>query len=180
MYDHTIEKLPFTNLKFHWKKIGLTGKKIINNNLKTLNELLEENGHINETNMILKMDIEGSEWNMFNEISEDILLKFKYILVEFHFRNEFIPIYLNVFKKLNKAHQIFHLHCNNCCPMINFDTYPICSALEVSYIIKSNNTFIKNSDYFPVKNIDFQNIPNQLDVNLFLNIFSFDNFFINK
>ena len=28
MYDHTIEKLPFTNQKFHWKKIGLTEKKV--------------------------------------------------------------------------------------------------------------------------------------------------------
>ena len=27
MYDHTIEKLPFSNLKFHWKKIGLTEQK---------------------------------------------------------------------------------------------------------------------------------------------------------
>ena len=24
MYDHTIEKLPFSNLKFHWKKVGIT------------------------------------------------------------------------------------------------------------------------------------------------------------
>ena len=26
MYDHTIEKLPFSNPKFHWKKIGITEK----------------------------------------------------------------------------------------------------------------------------------------------------------
>jgi hypothetical protein len=28
MYDHTINKLPFENSKFHWKKIGLCGKKL--------------------------------------------------------------------------------------------------------------------------------------------------------
>lgn len=39
MYDHTINKLPFENPKFHWKKIGLTGRKIKNHNLKTLREL---------------------------------------------------------------------------------------------------------------------------------------------
>lgn len=39
MYDHTINKLPFENPKFHWKKIGLTGRRIKNHNMKTLREL---------------------------------------------------------------------------------------------------------------------------------------------
>ena len=179
MYDHTIEKLPFSNLKFHWKKVGITDQKGIKNNMKTLSELIKDNGHINENNIILKMDIEGSEWDIFNNIREDILLQFKYILVEFHFRDEFKSIYSKVFKKLNKSHQIFHLHCNNCCPIINFDGYMICSALEVSYIIKANNTFIPNLDSFPVKNIDYVNVKEQLDINFFLNMYSIDNLFIN-
>ena len=36
--------------------------------MKTLSELIQDNGHINENNIILKMDIEGSEWNIFNNI----------------------------------------------------------------------------------------------------------------
>ena len=28
MYDHIINKLPFENSKFHWKKLGLCGKNI--------------------------------------------------------------------------------------------------------------------------------------------------------
>ena len=69
MYDHTINKLPFYNDKFHWKKIGLTGKKEDKNNMKTIEELLKENGHTNEKNMILKIDIEGEEWNIFSDIT---------------------------------------------------------------------------------------------------------------
>ena len=68
MYDHTIEGLPFENTKFHWKKIGLSYKKGENNNTKTINEIIEENGHTNEKCMILKLDIEGGEWNILNEI----------------------------------------------------------------------------------------------------------------
>ena len=56
MYDHTINSLPFQNYKFHWKKIGLCGKLSKRTDLKPLEELLKENGHINENNMILKMD----------------------------------------------------------------------------------------------------------------------------
>ena len=113
MYDHTIKNLPFQNKRFHWKKIGLIGKKINNNEMKTLEELIIENGHLNENNMILKMDIENSEWNVFEEINDKILKQFKYIVGEFHFSKKYESIYSSVFKKLNKTHQIFHLHCNN-------------------------------------------------------------------
>jgi hypothetical protein len=135
MYDHTIQALPFTNPKFHWKKIGVTYKKENNTNMKTFNEILEENGHTNEKDMILKIDIEGGEWSILKEINKEILLQFKYIVIEFHFANKDISLYQEVFQKLNQTHQIFHLHCNNCCPIINIDGYNFCSALEVSYII---------------------------------------------
>ena len=51
MYDHTINKLSFENSKFHWKKIGLSGRNI-NDNMKTLPDLIEENGHSNEKNKV--------------------------------------------------------------------------------------------------------------------------------
>ena len=84
MYDHTIKRLPYENKRFHWKKIGLTDK-IGKENMKTLSELIKENRHTDEKNMILKIDIEGEEWNIFNNISIEILTQFKYILAEFHF-----------------------------------------------------------------------------------------------
>ena len=177
MYDHTIEKLPFTNKKFHWKKIGLTEKKVKFGNMNTFEELIKENGHINEKNMILKMDIEGAEWNIFNELKEELILQFKYILVEFHFKEKYKSIYLDVFKKINKTHQIFHLHCNNLGTLIYYDGYIICSAIEVSFIIKEKETLIKSSDLFPVKNIDFKNNKTAEDFDNLLNFYQIDNIF---
>ena len=168
MFDHTIEALPFTNPKFHWNKIGITYKKGENNNTKTLNEILEGNGHTKEKDMILKLDIEGCEWNILNEMNPDVLIQFKYIVIEFHFEDVSASKYQEVFKKLNQTHQIFHLHCNNCCPIINFDGYNLCSSLEISFLIREKNTFIDYSGYFPVKNLDFKNIENMEDINLFL------------
>jgi len=175
MYDHTIEKLPFQNSKFHWKKIGLTEKKGIHNNMKTLDELIKENGHENEKNMILKLDIEGSEWNVLYYINKEILMHFKYIIIEFHFEKLFKSLFLKVLNKLNKTHQIFHLHCNNLGSLINIDEYNICSSLEVSYIIKENYSFLKTHEFYPVKNIDFKNNASLDDYNNFLNIYQIDN-----
>ena len=81
MYDHTIKSLPYNNSKFHWKKIGLSGNKNKNNKLKPLKDLMMENGHLNEKNMILKIDVEYSEWEALHGISEAILNQFKYILL---------------------------------------------------------------------------------------------------
>ena len=175
MYDHTIKRLPYENKRFHWKKIGLTDKIGKENNMKTLSELIKENRHTDEKNMILKIDIEGEEWNIFNNISIEILTQFKYILAEFHFNYNNAKNYLKVLSKLNISHQIFHLHCNNGGSLIYFDGNIICSALEISYIIKENNTFVNNRDFFPIKNIDYKNGDNRPDFNLFLNMYQIDN-----
>jgi hypothetical protein len=63
MYDHTIDSIPSNDTKLHWKKIGLGTKNSNKKNLKSLEELLLDNGHINEKNMILKIDIEHNEWD---------------------------------------------------------------------------------------------------------------------
>ena len=174
MHDHTIQNISEYNPKLHWKKIGLTGKKGINENLKTLKELLKENGHILEKDMILKMDIEGSEWDSFLYMSFNILRQFKYIVVEFHFFDNYKSIYSKVFKKLNKTHQIFHLHCNNCGQIINFDEYNICNLLEISFVIREENIFVKSTEKYPLKDIDYKNCNSSKDINQYLNIFNFN------
>ena len=79
MYDHTINSLPYNNPKFHWSKIGIYGNNNRAKNLKTLEELIKENGHISVKNMILKIDVEGWEWDSLNELNEYNLRQFKYI-----------------------------------------------------------------------------------------------------
>lgn len=154
MYDHTINSLPYNNTKFHWKKIGITHKNKENNFLKSLEELIIENGHSSEQNMILKMDVDYAEWESLKDLSSKIIRQFKYILIEFHFRNETL-LYYNVLKKFYKTHQSFYLRCNNKYNIVNFGNNRICKALEVSYIIKKDYEFTKDSSIYPIKELDF-------------------------
>ena len=48
MYDHTINKLPYENEKFHWKKIGIGCKSDKSRKFKTLSDMIKNNGHLNE------------------------------------------------------------------------------------------------------------------------------------
>ena len=173
MYDHTIEDLPFKNSRFHLKKIGLKGTitNNTNNKLKTLSELLKENGHSQENNMILKLDIESYEWDVFKYLSLNILNHFKFIVGEFHFSNKNLLNYYNILKRLQMTHQIFHLHCNNCGKIIDLEGYKICEFLEISFVLKNDYQFTKFTDKFPVKGIDYKNCPKRIEISSILNFF---------
>ena len=96
MYDHTINHLPYENPKFHRKKIGLFGKNTKNKDLRHLEDLIKENGHDNEHDMILKMDIEHWEWESIIDLKEDALNKFKYIEIEYKMFFDILYIILDL------------------------------------------------------------------------------------
>ena len=177
MYDHTINSLPYNNSKFHWKKIGISGKNQTNKKLKNLEELIIENGHSLENNMILKIDVEHSEWNSLKDISNNILNKFKYIAIEFHFinKNE-AKLYYEVLKKIQKSHQAFYLRCHGRTKIINFGNNRICNFLEVSYIIKKGNKFLKDESIYPIFEFDFTgpklHVKSEMNLNI-LKLFDF-------
>lgn len=165
MYDHTIDKLPYENNKFHWKKIGLGSSSIKKDNIQTLEEMLRENGHLHEKNMILKIDIEYNEWNSLNEISEKILCKFKYILVEFHFFKNELKLYYDVLKKLHKTHQPFYIHCGTRLTILGNNR--ICDNIEVSYIIRTGNTFTTDKTTYPIPEFEFCHYNFDFNINIF-------------
>ena len=62
--------------------------------------------------MILKSDIEGSEYEVMDQIlkySERIEM----LIFEFHWLNKFESDFLNSVKKLQKNFEIIHIHGNN-------------------------------------------------------------------
>ena len=160
MYNHTINSLPYNHTKFHWSKIGIAGKNESNSLLKTLDQLIIENGHTKEFNMILKIDVEHWEWCSLKDLPENILKQFKYIAIEFHFYNEKNEkLYFEVLKKLSKYHQAFYVRCHFRDLIITFGNNRICKALEVSYVLKEGNDFSKDDSIYP--NFEFEyHLPN--------------------
>ena len=172
MYDHTIEKLPKERSQFHWKKIGIGGNSERAYNIQTLLDMMKENGHLNEKNMILKIDAEGAEWNALNDIPEDVLSQFKYLLLELHFFKNNQTLYYDVLKKLYKTHQVFYIHCCPYLGIITFGNNRICKGIEVSYIIRKGNNFIDDKTDYPIKKFHYGR-----NINFNVNILKlFDNY----
>ena len=108
-----------------------------------------------------------------NSLNDENLNQFKYIAIEYHFDDEKNIqdkyLYHNVLKKISKTHQPFYVRCNgNRGHVVNFGNNRICHIMEVSYIIRKGNRFIKDDTIYPIYD-KFEYIQpqlNKLEVNL--------------
>lgn len=107
---------------------------------------------------ILKLDIEKSEYEVINTINEEILKKFKILIIEFHGlemigEEGFYQNLLSVKNKILKNFLTVHIHPNNCCGIHNVRKFKVPSVLEVTYL---NKSLANKSD-------ELCNIPHKLD-----------------
>jgi hypothetical protein len=157
MFDHTVARPPtkFTNSKFH--KIGIRSSKT-----KPSNRLLEFEGILQKAgceeleNLILKIDIEGGEWEILEEIESKFLEKFNQIIIEFHDVDLDDPIKKNVLEKIRLSHSIIHINPNNYSKIISFEGYLYPSILEVTYV---KNKLLHNTDVKTFSSKTYKNDP---------------------
>lgn len=138
MYDHTINRLICDHRGFHFIKKGIADSKEKLQDLDSLEHYLEENGHQDHSEMILKMDVEGAERGFFNLVDQNTLKKFDQIVFELHglWTEEYRNSILSALKKINKTHLLFHIHANNHGDVIWIDGEPFPELLELSFVKK--------------------------------------------
>ena len=154
MYDMTINGLPYTHEKFHFFKEGIGGKRDASKSLDTLENFIKRNGHENNFDMILKMDVEGAEWDFLENVSSETLSQFDQIVFEFH--NLTLPkTYhemdktLNLIDKLNSTHTLIHLHGNNNTHYFQVESVGcIPETLELTYLRTKNHVFHDDEEIF--------------------------------
>lgn len=168
MYDHTIDALPKTHPKFHWSKTGLTGiYDPARPELETLPRLIDKNGHLDDHNMILKMDIEGAEYGIFEHIDDITIKRFKQIVLEFHgLLNGGLENAIGLaLDKLNATHQLVHIHANNHSGYVIRSGLVLPDVVEAVYLRRSDYQFVKSQRFFPTS-LDMPNHPGRPDINL--------------
>lgn len=131
--------------------------KILHKNINTINNLKE---HFETySNIFVKMDIEGGEYEWLKSISEDDMKKIKQMVIEIH-----SPIDWSCLYKLSRTHQIVHFHANNYAPLITVCGRDIPSVFECTYILKQGS--VPNSDPIPSL-LDQPNDKNKADICLY-------------
>mgnify|MGYP001162260822 FL=1 len=186
IYDHTVSIWPylkdvlkilrrFVTFRENLKSLSERIKKLINyvkfinsKKIKFYKEKIVQ-GTINQVfsrvssneKVIIKIDIEGSEFEIIDELSQ-VSGRVEMAIFEFHELDKNEKIFLSSIKKLQDKFTIVHLHGNNHCSQ-TLEGLPI--ALEMTLINKRYQS--EKIDYikkFPRDNLDYPNNPYKEDL----------------
>lgn len=103
----------------------------------SLKHIVEKISPLND--IVLKIDIEGAEWEILQEIDIDTLSRFREIVIEFHWIHSILEseseiTKLDVFRKLNIHHRLIHLHANNWGNYKIIENRPVPDVIECVYV----------------------------------------------
>lgn len=164
MFDHTIDGIEKTNDNMIWVKEGVAGRDLPEENLYTIESHLARNQIIGN-DLILKMDVEGAEYDALFALPEEILQRFKLITLEVHGLANlesitYRDVFLRFFEKLNLYHTLFHVHANNCDGSGGLhivDGVPVSNLIELSYVRTVDVTRRPSQTLYPTP-LDYPNI----------------------
>jgi len=172
--DHSVPQSPIDHplISFYKQMITPAGDGPDANSIP---KILTDAKIANDASVILKIDIESAEWEVFDACPSSDLARFSQILVEFHdFDRATDPYWLmrasRVMKKLKSHFGIYHVHGNNWSPMAVIGNVYFPGTLEVSFASRTRYEFEPTRELFPTR-LDAPNNPLRPD--LYLGAFQF-------
>jgi len=114
-------------------------------------------------NIGLKLDIEGDEYNILDDVMKNSK-KVNFLIVEFHEIEKNQKTFIKIMKDLIINFDILHLHGNNHGFLLP-DGFP--NVLEISMVNKKNNlNYVNYPTSFPIKDLDYPNNPFKPDIEI--------------
>jgi len=159
-FDHSIAAAPSTHplLNFHRKMVAPeSGTGSVS--LPAAASIYSNR----DADLILKMDVEGCEWDIFDQADEATLDKFAQIICEFHdlshlAQDAFRARARRVFEKLASRFAPVHLHGNNCGKIYIVANVALPDILEISFVSRARYSFNDSDERFPTP-LDAPNNP---------------------
>ena len=148
-------------IKFNKKKNVFLYKQRVVDKIKdkidiNLNNIFDK---IQSNKNLLKIDIEGNEYSIIEQINQNSS-NIKMLIIEFHFIRSKKNLFTNSVKKLLNNFDIIHLHANNYFNLENNDTF--FEVLEITFVNKTINKYKKDFRYnFPIEDLDFECFPDR-------------------
>jgi hypothetical protein len=92
-----------------------------------------------DTDLILQIDIEGAEYEVFLSASEGLIKRFRIIVAEFHWLEQlwsrpYFDLAKRAFDKILRDHTCVHIHPNNCCGSVKKAGLDIPSVMEFTFL----------------------------------------------
>jgi hypothetical protein len=117
--------------------------------------------------MLLQMDIEGGEYLSLLGVTEELLKRFRIIVIEIHdVVNWGDPLFFKMvstfFEKITRHFWVLHNHPNNCAGMVNLGGFWAPQVFELTLLRKDRATSLGYCEQFPHP-LDRPNCPGQRD-----------------
>ena len=161
-YINFLKFINKSNVTLHKLKVVKKIKHKIDVSLKKIFYNIDTNKNL------LKIDIEGSEYEIIDEIV-NYNSKINMLIIEFHWINKNKKLFINSIKKLKKNFDIIHLHANNYRSLKNSED--MFDVIEITMVNKKINKYRKNFRInFPIKKLDYECFSNHKKI-----FFSFKN-----
>jgi len=137
MYDHTVD-VTVADPRIQHLKLGVD--YYTHPGFSTVEEEIKKNGHWENRNLTLKMDVEGYEWLSLLMMTEECLMHFRQIVIELHWldtdMNAVSRQKINVLRKLNKSFVLAHIHPVNCQNLVVRGDFVLPPVVECTFLRK--------------------------------------------
>lgn len=169
LYDHTVAGPPQPVPGARFVRQGICGTAAVPGR-RTLAQMIADNGHEGRSDLVLKMDAEGAEWEVLAEARSDTLGQFAQIAIEFHRMAKVlhVPGYAEVvaaFSKLAVTHVPIHVHGNNTKLPVWIGDLVLPDVLEVSWVRRADyeGRIVPRTESFPTDD-DRPNLAHRPDL----------------
>jgi hypothetical protein len=124
--------------------------------MRTLEQMVRDNGHGDVPRMLLKIDVEGAEWDALLHTPSALLSRFSQIVIEFHgliptTHDSHDEMVSQVLEKLLVTHRPIHVHGNTYGPSLILPGIVLPWGAEVTYASRAiyGEQFTTSSRHFP-------------------------------
>lgn len=138
-FDHAIETSPSTHERCVFFGKRIVPSQPVDSRDTTIAQVLDEHAAPSDDRLILKIDIEGSEWDVFDALAGAVVDRFAQIVCEFHDFHRILEAdwrdrAVRVLTKLNGSHTVVHIHGNNFRPIISIGDILIPEVIELTFV----------------------------------------------
>jgi hypothetical protein len=163
--DYSVEKAPITHELVDFEKKFLTAENTgMSFTLASWVQAKEPGGR----DFILQMDIEGGEYDVLLTADQELLSKFRVIVVEFHELNRLFDqsgfqLLKCAFAKLLRDFTVVHIHPNNHCDQYQQNGIAIPTVMEFTFLRNDRVSEQQPETAFPHP-LDRKNMPEKPDL----------------
>lgn len=171
MVDYSVDGPPVANKLFHFEKLFLAAHTDDDKFIRLEDWVKEKASDAGD--LILQMDIEGSEWPVLLDTPDQTLKRFRIMVIEFHNLEQMmtsslgVEMFSTVLDKLARNFEIVHLHANNAGGVHRYKGQMIPRVLELTFL--RSDRFSLSTERFAAllpHPLDQPNMPNKREIAL--------------